>query len=338
MEKLEISYNGLEEDYKEIFLDIACLLEGWYKDEAIRALESCGFHARNGLRVLEQKSLIKISKYGVLDMHDHIQEMGRHIVRRLQPDEPHRHSRLWIDEEIEDILANDLGTEETKCIKLRTEDLHVKGLANLKKLRFLTVYSSNNELSGSEDDCYGSDQELDEVSQYLPNSLRFLRWSGYPFWSLPKTFQANNLVGLELHDSNIVQLWEGGEEKVLWKLRFLDIFDLKVRTLDIRLTPNLEMLRIIACEDLVELRMPTESLKLRSINLTLTPNLDKLCLINCHDLVEFLMPTESQNLRSLKLSNSKLRILDLGITSNLVDLILEDCKYLVELHMPAESL
>ncbi|GJT22500.1 Toll/interleukin-1 receptor domain-containing protein [Tanacetum coccineum] len=338
MEKLEISYNGLEDDYKEIFLDIACLLEGWYKDEAIRALESCGFHARNGLRVLEQKSLIKVSKYGVLDMHDHIQEMGRHIVRRLHPDEPHRHSRLWIDEEIENILANDLGTEETKCIKVRTEDLHVKGLANLKKLRFLTVYSTNNELSGSEDDCYGSDQETDEVSQYLPNSLRFLRWSGYPFRSFPKTFQANNLVGLELHDSNIVQLWESGEEKVLYKLRFLDIFDLKVRTLDLRLTTNLEMLRIIACEDLVELRMPTESLKLRSINLTLTPNLDKLCLINCHDLVELLMPKESQNLRIFELNHSKLETLRLGITPNLVELILEDCNDLVELHMPTKKL
>nr|GEW45992.1 hypothetical protein [Tanacetum cinerariifolium] len=71
MEKLEISC--LEADYKEIFLDISCLLEGW-----------------------------------VLDMHDHIQEMGRHIVRRLHLDEPRRHSRLWIDDEIEDILANDL--------------------------------------------------------------------------------------------------------------------------------------------------------------------------------------------------------------------------------------
>nr|GEX95011.1 hypothetical protein [Tanacetum cinerariifolium] len=106
MEKLEISC--LEADYKEIFLDVSCLLEGWYEDEAIRALESCSFHARNGLRVLEQKSLIQISKYGVLDMHHHIQEMGKHIVCRLHPDEPCRHSRLWIDEEIEDILANNL--------------------------------------------------------------------------------------------------------------------------------------------------------------------------------------------------------------------------------------
>ncbi|GJR03510.1 Toll/interleukin-1 receptor domain-containing protein [Tanacetum coccineum] len=280
LDKLELSYMGLEADYKEIFLDVACILKGWLKDDAVIALESCGFHARNGLRVLVQKSLIKISKYG--------------------------------------------GTEEIKCIKLRAEDLHLKGLANLKKLRFLTVYSLNNESSGSEDDCYGSDKELAEVSQYLPNSLRFLRWNGYPFSSLPKIFQANNLVGLMLEDNNIVQLWESGEKKV--------------RTLDLRLTPNLEILRIKKCEDLTELRMPTESLKLRSINPRLTPNLGKLCLINCHDLVELLLPTKSQNLRILKLNHSKLKTLCLGITPNLGELILDHCHDLVELHMPSESL
>nr|GEZ44658.1 hypothetical protein [Tanacetum cinerariifolium] len=66
MEKLEISC--LEADYKEIFLDISCLLEGW------------------------------------------------HIVRRLHPDEPRRYSRLWIDEEIKDILANDLEFDLRKCL------------------------------------------------------------------------------------------------------------------------------------------------------------------------------------------------------------------------------
>nr|GEX61665.1 Toll/interleukin-1 receptor (TIR) domain-containing protein [Tanacetum cinerariifolium] len=98
-----------EEDYEEIFLDIAYILKGWKKEKAIKALESCGFHARNGLRVLEQKSLITISKLGYLDMHDHIEEMGKNIVRRLHPDDPNKYSRLWIDEEIEDILANNLG-------------------------------------------------------------------------------------------------------------------------------------------------------------------------------------------------------------------------------------
>ncbi|XP_035845116.1 TMV resistance protein N-like, partial [Helianthus annuus] len=57
LEKLELSYASLEDDYKEIFLDVACILKGWVKNEAISMLESCGFQARIGLRVLEQRSL-----------------------------------------------------------------------------------------------------------------------------------------------------------------------------------------------------------------------------------------------------------------------------------------
>ncbi|GJW59929.1 Toll/interleukin-1 receptor domain-containing protein [Tanacetum coccineum] len=53
LEKLELSYISLEDEHKEIFLDIACILKGQTKDDAIRILECCGFHARNGLKVLE---------------------------------------------------------------------------------------------------------------------------------------------------------------------------------------------------------------------------------------------------------------------------------------------
>nr|GFC44717.1 Toll/interleukin-1 receptor (TIR) domain-containing protein [Tanacetum cinerariifolium] len=103
--------------------NITCILKGQTKDDAIRILECSGFHARIGLKVLEQRSLITISpKYGeydelVLGMHDHIEEMGKNIVRRLHSNEPNKHSRLWIKEEVEDILANDMGTEETRCLK-----------------------------------------------------------------------------------------------------------------------------------------------------------------------------------------------------------------------------
>ncbi|GKB96126.1 Toll/interleukin-1 receptor domain-containing protein [Tanacetum coccineum] len=108
--KHELSYVSLENEYKEIFLDIACILKGKYKEDVIRILECCGFYARIGLKVLEQRSLITISKDEVLGMHDHIEEMGKNIVRREHPDEPNKHSRLWIDEEIEDILANDMAS------------------------------------------------------------------------------------------------------------------------------------------------------------------------------------------------------------------------------------
>ncbi|GJR03926.1 Toll/interleukin-1 receptor domain-containing protein [Tanacetum coccineum] len=103
---------GPKEDHKEIFLDVACILKGEGKSYAIRVLESRGFHAEVDLRVLEQRSLITYNERGRLgmhlEMHDHIQEMGRNIVRRSHPHEPQRYNRLWVKEEIKYILTNDL--------------------------------------------------------------------------------------------------------------------------------------------------------------------------------------------------------------------------------------
>ncbi|PWA65204.1 toll/interleukin-1 receptor (TIR) domain-containing protein [Artemisia annua] len=426
MEKLELSYNCLEDDYKEIFLDVACFMKGWDKDAAITALKSCGFFAEAGLRVLEQKSLISISEqkstYGRLDMHDHIEEMGKNIVRRLHPDNPNTHSRLWIREEIVDVLANGSsklqktsmrykssinarglpvvcqdcknrlcyfinkgpnqsqvfstgrplhGTQATKCLRLGShgEELNygilINGLANMKELRFLQVYGgwvSKEEVSK---------WNFDEDSLHLPNALRFLRWEGYHFSSLPKTFQANNLVGLQMFNNDIVQLWKDGAEKPFLKLRFLKLTDSwLLRTLDLsvapnletlilerchylveayfQVTPNLKELRIYSCNRLEKLHMPAESPKLRSLDLSylwklrtlhlrFTPNLKELCIYSCNRLEKLHMPAESPKLRSLDLSYSeKLRTLHLGVTPNLETLRVRDCDDLVELQIPAE--
>ena len=107
------------------------------------------------------------------------------------------------------------GTQATKCITLVIPyaeefnyEILMNSLANMKELRFLQMYAP----IVSEDEV--SNWNFDEASLHLPNALRFLRWNGYPFSSLPKTFQAKNLVGLEMRDTNIVQLWDDGEQKV----------------------------------------------------------------------------------------------------------------------------
>ncbi|KAM0030882.1 putative TIR domain, P-loop containing nucleoside triphosphate hydrolase [Helianthus debilis subsp. tardiflorus] len=308
-EKLELSYNGLENDQKEIFLDIACILKGKRKKKAIRVLESRGFCAQIALRVLEQKSLISISKdkerycyvnvhFNDVDvverllLHDHIEEMGMNIVRRLHPHEPKRHSRLWIKEEIEDILVNELGTEETKGIKLKYTGLHPaiieKGLRKMKELRYLYV-----------DTIYDS-WIVGEVSQYLPDSLQSLCWKSYPFQSLPESFQGYKLVNLQMAGSKISKLWEGGEGKVLNNLKFLDLHNSEVGNLNLGMTPHLEELNLQGCRDFVELHMPAVCPKLKYLNL----------------------------------SGSKVSNLNLGMTPHLEELNLEACYYLQQIHTP----
>nr|XP_043630134.1 disease resistance protein RUN1-like [Erigeron canadensis] len=327
LEKLELSYIGLEADYREIFLDVACMLKGWETEKAVEALESCGFHARIGLRVLEQKSLITTTttKYGssYLGMHDHIEEMGKDIVRRLHPNMPRMHSRLWISEEIKDILTNDSGNDEIQCIHWNwiSNETYMKGLGNMKKLRVLDIFGEGLAI------------------QCFPNALRYLQWGCYPFECLKKSFQADNLVGLSMPHSRIMQLWKPGERKVLHKLRFLDMRHSGLRTLELEMTPNIEILNLRGCSHLVELKMPLGYSKLktlylefsglRTLNLAPNPNLETLDLRGCKDLAEITMPYQCRNLKFLRANSSKLMTIDLQLISNLVY-----CHDLVEFHMP----
>ncbi|KAF5788935.1 putative 17-beta-estradiol 17-dehydrogenase [Helianthus annuus] len=79
----------------------------------------------------------------------------------------------------------------------------MKGLRKMKELRLLYVGYEIDEVD-----------EVDEVSKYLPPALQSLYWHKYPLCCLPKSFQANKLVNLEMSKSNISELWEGGERKV----------------------------------------------------------------------------------------------------------------------------
>ena len=47
--------------------------------------------------------------------------------------------------------------------------------------------------------------------KHLPNSLRFLDWSGYPSKSLPLNFQSNDLIELHMCNSYIERLWKGAK-------------------------------------------------------------------------------------------------------------------------------
>ncbi|GKD26199.1 Toll/interleukin-1 receptor domain-containing protein [Tanacetum coccineum] len=109
-------------------------------------------------------------------------------------------------------------------------------------------------------------------------------------------------------------------------------------------TPNLKVLLLEGCDDLVELQMPNESLnleylnlshsKLKTVHLGNTPNLEKLIIEGCYDFVELQIPSESPKLVFIYLSHSKLRTLDLGLTPNLKWLNLENCYDLVEINAP----
>ncbi|KAK2967725.1 hypothetical protein RJ640_028456 [Escallonia rubra] len=289
IKKLRVSFDyGLKPIEQEIFLDIACFLKGMKVDYAKQVLDSFGFHSKIGIPVLVDKSLIVISE-GELQMHDLMQEMGRHIVRQFHPRHPEKRNRLWDPQEVVELLTQNTGTEAAEGLQLDlpepTEvDCSSDALKKMDRLRLLifrNVYFS-------------------QGVEYLPNQLRWLSWHGYPSKSLPTTFKAANLVGLDLPWSQLEQFWTEGKRGN--KLKFIDLTHSQklIGTPDFSEIPNLQILVLQEC---ISLKQVHESIafhknlvlldmggckKLRSLpDKIQLVSLEKLNLSNCIRLDKF---------------------------------------------------
>ena len=93
----------------------------------------------------------------------------------------------------------------------------------MKKLRLLNIGNEKlpkNFINGSmllRKDLIRGNLQLPQDLNYLSNNLRVIEWHGYPFKSMPTSFQPNKLVELKMHCSRIIQLWKGN--KVRFSLR-----------------------------------------------------------------------------------------------------------------------
>ncbi|WMV53186.1 hypothetical protein MTR67_046571 [Solanum verrucosum] len=137
VKNLKISFEGLQDKEKTIFLGIACFFRGRKEDETIEILESYDLGARIRLRGLIEKSIVFITIYDTIQMHDLIQDMGKYVVK-MQKDSG-QPSRLWNIEDFDDVMVNNTQFLSLRRIDLsysyslkRTPDF--KGMPNLEYL------------------------------------------------------------------------------------------------------------------------------------------------------------------------------------------------------------
>nr|KJB74246.1 hypothetical protein B456_011G282600 [Gossypium raimondii]KJB74247.1 hypothetical protein B456_011G282600 [Gossypium raimondii] len=97
------SFDDLDELEKNIFLDIAILFEGTSEKDVKKFLSCCYKGVVCGISNLIDKYLLVRSYFGLIDMHDMLQEMGKDIVRQESMD-PGRHSRLWKAKDVYQVL------------------------------------------------------------------------------------------------------------------------------------------------------------------------------------------------------------------------------------------
>ncbi|XP_030514540.2 disease resistance protein L6-like [Rhodamnia argentea] len=190
-EKLRISYEVLEYEQKQIFLDIACFFVGTDSRTASYMWDACQFFPGAGIEVLRFMSLIKIGDDHQLRMHDQLKDLGKEIVREENRREPRNRSRLWDYKEVKKVLKKNKGTGKIEAID-RTEgssegsgetakrdgDIYTEEqFKNLTSLRFLHVKGAH--LTGDFKDSM--------------EGLRWLRWR-----ECPMNFEVNNFPAEEL--------------------------------------------------------------------------------------------------------------------------------------------
>ncbi|KAJ0263593.1 Disease resistance protein RPP2A [Hirschfeldia incana] len=333
------SFDGLDENEKSIFLDLACFFIGENKDYVVRLLDACGFRTYLGICDLIDESLISLLD-NTIDIPIAFQDIGRFIVYEEDKEDPSERSRLWDSKDIADVLTNNSGTEAIEGIFLDASDLNCElsptVFGKMYRLRLLKFYRST---SGNQ--CKLS---LPQGLDTLPDDLRLLHWENYPLRYLPQKFNPENLVELNMPYSNLEKLWEG--KKDLVKLKKINLNHSTSLT-DILLLSealNLEHIDLEGCTSLVDVSTSIPRCgKLVSLNmkdcsrlrsLPAMVSLTSLKLLNMSGCSEFEEIQDfAPNLKELYLSGTAIRELPISIENlaELDTLDLENCRRLEKL-------
>ncbi|KAG6672655.1 hypothetical protein I3842_16G069900, partial [Carya illinoinensis] len=236
---LKISYDGLDDNEKDIFLDIACFFKGKFVGYVMKRLDSCRCSSSIGIARLKDKCLIDIRNECV-EMHDLLQEMGKEIVRQESPKEAGERTRLWFHEDVRHVLEENTGTNKIEAILLdfpKGDDMICMHSKAFMKMRNLRLFINEN-------------AQFSAGPNYLSNEMRVLDWPQYPSSFLPSSFRGNNLVQFKMRDSLIKEL--GGLK--FKNLTDMDLSDCQFLTKipDLSSSPNLENLDLGYCKNLVE--------------------------------------------------------------------------------------
>ncbi|XP_014502928.2 TMV resistance protein N-like [Vigna radiata var. radiata] len=288
LEILKVSYDALGEEEKNVFLDIACFFKGSSLEEVEHILGVLyDNNMKHHIGVLVEKSLIKVQdeRFGVIQMHDLIEDMGRDIDRQESPKEPENRMRLWLGKDILHVLKHNKGISKTEIIRLdlsksereETLEWNPNAFRRMKSLKILIIRNG----------------KFSKGPNYLPKSLRVLEWHGYPSNCFPSNFDPRNLVTCKLPHSRFTSFGFLGSSKKFENLTVLK-FDWCIyltHAPDMSDLGNLEHVSFQWCENLVAVHDSIGFLsKLKILNAR-----------NCKKLMSF-PPLNLPTLESLQLS------------------------------------
>ncbi|CAN1252608.1 Disease resistance protein L6 [Linum perenne] len=242
-EILRISYKELTPNEKQIFLDVACLFVGEIKEAPILMWSDMwsdgGFHAASTIMTLVQRSLVKIDDEDKFQMHDHLRDLGRAIVREENSQNPYKRSRILSNNDAIYMLKHKKGTDCVEALEVNMKGeaqvLTNKEFKDLSMLRFLMV--SNGRLAGN-----------------FKDVLQNLRWLGLINCdSVPTGLNLERLVIMQFEESSVVDSWKGWNKlQVAHKLKVVSLkrcYNLK-KVPDLSNCGGLEVLDFRECPEM----------------------------------------------------------------------------------------
>ncbi|KAJ0232056.1 ADP-ribosyl cyclase/cyclic ADP-ribose hydrolase [Hirschfeldia incana] len=234
VEVLKISYDGLEEADKRVFLHVACLFSGETLRRAVTLLNDDELQGSLGVRMLAEKSLIEITDDGYIKMHFLVEQTAREIERQESSVQRPMGGRrvVWDPNEVYEVLRRNRESESVACMALHMcempDELYLYGYVknDHNNLKFLKVHRHSDHvepmLHFMSDDTY-----------LLSLRLRLLHWDAFPLTDFPLRFRPLGLVEVSLRYSNLASLLKG--TKWLLHLRRLDLTGCK----NLELLPDL---------------------------------------------------------------------------------------------------
>ncbi|GLJ15344.1 hypothetical protein SUGI_0251610 [Cryptomeria japonica] len=92
--RIKVSYDALDTEEKEMFLDTACFFIGEKNNLAIEIWNGSGWSGLHSWERLQNKCLVELDNENCITMHDHLRDLGREIANQSSP------YRLWLSQQI----------------------------------------------------------------------------------------------------------------------------------------------------------------------------------------------------------------------------------------------
>ncbi|XP_071719688.1 disease resistance-like protein DSC1 [Rutidosis leptorrhynchoides] len=338
-EVLQISFDSLpHEKDKELFKFIACFFVGKDKEFSEEILKASGKCRSFGIKNLTNRCLLTVCPYSnKLLMHQLLQDLGRYVVHQESPEKPWKRSLLWHHGDFVTVLQQKKGTTKIQGLVLDMkafEDDTSRGSSsvddynNFKSFPFINWVLSLCSPSDNQQPVFET-LAFSEMSNLrllqlnyvkirgsyknLPKGLRWLCMHGFPLSFIPSELQMENMVALDMSNSNLQLLWK--KPKVLKSLKFLNLSGCpKLLTVgSFTAFPVLERLTLAGCINMVEVSESignchrlvvlnmSECHQLKKLPQTIgnLKNLRELLINGCINLGEF--PVEMKDMESLEI-------------------------------------